>query len=59
MDETLLEVAIVMLGLFSAAFADEPIGRATGMVAGRLELNVPMTAILALRNSLESGMELR
>ncbi|MFB7664040.1 hypothetical protein ACFC1R_08840 [Kitasatospora sp. NPDC056138] len=56
-DEALLEVAIVMLGQLSAAFADEPIGRAARMVPGRLELNVPLTAMIALKNKLGSGSE--
>lgn len=55
MDETLLELAVALLGQFSAAFGDEPIGRAAGTVADRLQLSVPMTAILTLNRKLEAA----
>ncbi|MFE2728147.1 hypothetical protein [Kitasatospora sp. NPDC059327] len=58
-DETLLEAAVALLGQFSAAFTGEPVGRAAGIVADRLQLSVPMTAILALRKSLDDGVEIR
>ncbi|WP_354637069.1 hypothetical protein [Kitasatospora camelliae] len=49
-DEELLELAVVLLGQFSAAFLDEPIGRAACTVAERLQVSVPLTAILALED---------
>ncbi|WP_371493443.1 hypothetical protein OG871_39215 [Kitasatospora sp. NBC_00374] len=54
-DETLLETAVALLGQLSAAFRDEPISRAAGTVADRLQLSVPMTAILAMKTKLEAG----
>ncbi|MFB7909816.1 hypothetical protein ACFC1T_25605 [Kitasatospora sp. NPDC056076] len=55
MDEALLELGVALLGQFSAAFHGEPIGRAAGIVADRLQLSVPMTAILAMKNKMEAG----
>ncbi|MFG3043287.1 hypothetical protein ACGFYZ_40960 [Streptomyces sp. NPDC048330] len=54
-DVALLELAVVLLGQYSAAFGDEPVGRAAGTVADRLQFSVPMTAILAMKTQLESG----
>ncbi|WP_369184919.1 hypothetical protein [Streptomyces sp. Y1] len=54
-DGPLLEAAVALLGQFSLAFCDEPIGRAAGTIADRLQLSVPMTAILALKHQLEAA----
>ncbi|MEU9133071.1 hypothetical protein AB0D08_34065 [Kitasatospora sp. NPDC048540] len=54
-DAALLELAAAMLQQLSAAFPDERIGRAAGSVADRIRLNVPLTAILALKSTLEAG----
>ncbi|MFD9123556.1 hypothetical protein [Kitasatospora sp. NPDC059571] len=51
-DEPLLELAVALPGQFSAAFSSEPIGRAAGTVADRLQLSVPMTALLAMKTKL-------
>lgn len=60
MDEALLEAAVALLGQFSLSFTGEPIGRAAGTVADRLQLSVPMTAILAMKSRLEAdNLDLR
>ncbi|MER8188180.1 hypothetical protein [Kitasatospora sp. NPDC094015] len=53
-DNTLLELAATLVGQLSATFHDEPLGRAAGLVADRLQLSVPMTAILALKSKVEA-----
>ncbi|MEU9130445.1 hypothetical protein AB0D08_20500 [Kitasatospora sp. NPDC048540] len=45
-DEVVLEAAIALLCQYAAGAADEPIGRAAATVAGRLQLCVPMTALV-------------
>ncbi|WP_354638060.1 hypothetical protein [Kitasatospora camelliae] len=59
-DEEVLELAVVLLGQFSLAFGDEPIGTAAMTVADRLQLSVPMVSLLALKNKLEArNLDLR
>ncbi|MER8188548.1 hypothetical protein [Kitasatospora sp. NPDC094015] len=53
-DDVLLELTAVLVGQLSAAFRDEPIGRAADVVADRLQLSVPMTSILALKSKVEA-----
>ncbi|MER8186057.1 hypothetical protein [Kitasatospora sp. NPDC094015] len=54
-DAAALEAVVAVLGQYAAQFADEPLGRAVGTLAGRLRLRVPMTALLRLDKELDPG----